>query len=67
MAMLAEQTGANRVVTGTKIPYPLGDPTLPEEADKELRRGIVRCTLKALQADVSGPTIFVPETKYTAG
>jgi glycine reductase len=67
MTLLAKQIGANRVVTGTKIPYPCGDPTLPEEADKALRRGIVKCALKALQTDVSGPTVFTPEIKYTSG
>ena len=60
MTMLAKQIGANRVVTGTKIPHPCGDPTLPEETDRALRREIVKCGLSALQTEVSGPTVFVP-------
>ena len=67
MTMLAKQIGANRVVTGAKIPHPCGDPTLPEAADLALRRGIVESALKAMQTDVSGPTVFVPTVKYTSG
>ena len=67
MSMLAQQVGANRIVTGAKIPHPCGDPTLPEEADIALRREIVKCALNALQTDVSSPTIFVPDVVYTSG
>ena len=67
MSMMAKQLGANRVITGTKIPHPMGDPSLPPEADKALRRKIVDCTLTALQSDVDGPTIFVPNVSFTSG
>ena len=67
MSMLAQQVGANRIVTGAKIPQPCGDPTLPEEADKALRREIVKCALSALQTDVSNSTISVPDVVYTSG
>lgn len=67
MTMLAKQLGAKRIVTGTKIPHPCGDPTLPEDADRVLRREILKCAFKALQTDVSGPTIFVPDVKYASG
>lgn len=67
MTMLARQLGANRIVTGTKIPHPCGDPTLPPDADRKLRREIVRCALTALRAEVSGPTVFVPDVQYTSG
>ena len=67
MSMLAQQVGANRIVTGAKIPHPCGDPTLPEEADKALRREIVKCALSTLQTDVSSPTISVPDVVYTSG
>ncbi len=66
MSMVGKQMGANRVITGTKITHPCGDPTLPEEADRALRREIVKCALSALQADVSKPTIFVPGVKYAS-
>ena len=67
MSMMGKQLGANRVITGTKIPHPCGDPTLPEEADKALRRTIVTCALDALQTDVDGPTVFVPGATFTSG
>ena len=67
MTMLAKQIGANRIVTGTKIPHPCGDPTLPEEADQALRREIVQSALSALQTEVSSPTVFIPDVKYALG
>ena len=67
MSMLANQLGANRVITGTKIPHPLGDPNLPSEADLTLRRGIIECALNALQTDVVSPTIFTPDIAFTSG
>ena len=66
MTMLAKQIGANRIITGVKIPHPCGDPTLPETADLALRREIVNRALGALQTDVSGPTVFVPDGTYTS-
>ena len=60
MSMLGKQTGANRTVTGVKIPHPCGDPNLPVEADLALRREIVETALSALQTQVDSPTIFVP-------
>ena len=67
MSMLGKQTGANRTVTGVKIPHPCGDPNLPVEADLSIRREIVKCALEALKTDVSGPTVFVPDIVYTSG
>ena len=66
MSMLAKQIGANRIVTGVKILHPCGDPGLPEDADRALRREIVKCALSALQTDVDGPTIFVPDVTYAS-
>ncbi len=67
MSAMGKQLGANRVITGTKIPHPCGDPTLSQEADKSLRREIINCALSALQTDVDGPTIFTPEVSFTSG
>lgn len=67
MTMLGKQVGTHRIVTGTKIPHPCGDPNLPKEADRALRREIVKCTLGALQTGVRSPTVFVPDVKYTLG
>ena len=67
LTMVAKQVGANRVVTGTKIPHPCGDPNQTEESDKALRREIVRTALAALGTQVSGATIFVPCVTFTSG
>lgn len=62
MTMVAKQLGANRVISGHKIPHPCGDPALSAEADHALRHALVQCALDALQRDVSSPTIFTPNT-----
>jgi glycine reductase complex component B subunit gamma len=67
MCSMGKQLGANRIITGTKIPHPCGDPTLSAEADRVLRREIVGCALRALQADLRDPTIFTPSITYTTG
>ena len=67
MAALAKQMKSNRIVVGTKIPHPCGDPNLPIEADRALRREIVRTALRVLQTEVSGPTVVVPDISYTSG
>ncbi len=67
MAAMARQLGTNRIIMGTKIPHPCGDPNLSPEADKALRREIVKCALGALQAEVNGPTVFTPNITYTSG
>ncbi len=50
--------GANRIVPATAIPYPLGDPHLPPEEDKALRRKLVMKALEALQTEVTEQTVF---------
>lgn len=55
---LAMQAGANRVVQGVKIEHVCGDPTLPPEADRALRRRIVERALDALGTAVKGPTVL---------
>jgi len=65
MTSIGKQVGANRVITGTNIPHPCGDPNMPEDQDLALRREIIKCALKALQTKVEGPTVFVPDVKYT--
>ncbi len=50
--------GANRIVPGVGIPYPLGNPPLGEEASKKIRRNMVERALKALQTEVTEQTVF---------
>ena len=65
MTMLAKQIGANRIITGVKIPHPCGDPALPPEVDYALRKEIVERALDALQTDVSDSTDFAPNVVAT--
>ena len=50
--------GQSRIIPGRAIPYVLGDPTLPQEREKAYRRALVEHALRALTAEVSGPTLF---------
>ncbi|ETP73022.1 selenoprotein B, glycine/betaine/sarcosine/D-proline reductase family [Lachnospiraceae bacterium JC7] len=50
--------GANRIVPAIAIPHPLGNPSLPKEEEKALRRKIVEKALKALTTEVTGQTVF---------
>ena len=67
MTMLGKQIGANRIVPGAKIAHVCGDPTLPVEEDVTLRNNIVERALEAVQTEVTGPTVFELNVKYTAG
>lgn len=50
--------GANRIVPGVGIPYPLGDPAQGGTDSYKLRLDLVRRALKALQTEVDGQTVF---------
>ena len=50
--------GANRIVPGVGIPYPMGDPLQGEEDSKAIRERLVRRALKALQTPVESQTVF---------
>lgn len=50
--------GANRIVPTVAIPHPLGNPELPPDEEKLLRRALVEKALKALQTEVEGQTVF---------
>ena len=50
--------GANRIVPTVAIPYPLGNPWLSEDGEKQLRRDLVRKALKALETEVHGQVVF---------
>lgn len=67
VSQLGHQAGANRVIAGTKVPHPCGDPGMPPEADRVIRRKIVETALAALQTDVDRPTIFKPDITFTYG
>ena len=50
--------GANRIVPTVAIPYPLGNPALSMDDEKELRRKLVKKALRALETPVSEQTVF---------
>lgn len=50
--------GANRIVPAVAIPHPLGNPALEPEEEKKLRRKLVEKSLKALEIEVDGQTVF---------
>ncbi|MBI4525966.1 MAG: hypothetical protein HY695_19385 [Deltaproteobacteria bacterium] len=64
---LARTIGANRVVQGTRIPHPCGDPSLPSDDDFRLRKDIVATALKSLETSVDGPTLFAPASAISIG
>ena len=53
-------TGANRVVRGSRIEHVVGDPALGPEKDYAFGMRIVRAALHALQTEVTAPTLFSP-------
>ena len=50
--------GANRIVPAIAIPHPLGNPALPMEEEKNIRRQILDKALHALSTEVTEQTIF---------
>ncbi|MBI2857403.1 MAG: glycine/betaine/sarcosine/D-proline family reductase selenoprotein B [Chloroflexi bacterium] len=55
---IALQRRIPRIVQGIRIQHPLGEPTLPAEKDRQLRKEIVMKALKALETPVESPTVF---------
>lgn len=55
---ISESVGANRIVPTIAIPFPVGNPNLPENEEYNLRKEMVGRALKALSTDVDKPTQF---------
>ncbi len=55
---ISKTVGANRIVPAIAIPHPLGDPSLPREEEKALRKSIVARALEALETEVDDQTVF---------
>lgn len=50
--------GANRIIPTVAIPYPLGNPSLPPEEERDLRRRLVSNALAALTTEVEDQRVF---------
>lgn len=48
---IAKMVGSNRVVLGNGIVHVAGDPNLPANEEKDLRRRLVQKALDALESD----------------
>ncbi len=60
MTPVALMVGSNRIIPGSGIAHPLGNPDLAPKAEKTLRRTIVGRALEALQTDVTEQKVFPP-------
>ena len=58
---IAKMVGVNRIVQGRAVTNPVGDPSLPEEQEKDLRREYILKALELLQKEVDGPTVLTVE------
>jgi len=50
--------GANRIVPAVAIPYPLGNPELSKDGERDMRLDIVKRALQALQTEVEEQKVF---------
>jgi glycine reductase len=55
---ISKTVGANRILPTVAIPHPLGNPALPPEGEKSIRRKLVERALLALTTEVDGQTVF---------
>ncbi len=55
---ISQSVGANRIVPTVAIPYPLGNPKLTAEEEKQLRKELVEKALVALSTNVDEQTVF---------
>ncbi len=55
---ISESVGANRIVPTVAIPYPVGNPNLSKEVEKDLREKLVKRAIVALGTEVEETTYF---------
>jgi glycine reductase complex component B subunit gamma len=60
MADLARQVNASRITVGVKIAHPCGDPSVPVEEDRALRRAILCAALGTLEEPVATQVVVSP-------
>lgn len=50
--------GANRIVVGTGIQHPLGNPKLSAEEERRQRRRLLECAIQSLTTDLQEQRVF---------
>ncbi len=55
---IAASIGPNRIVQGSSIPHPLGNPSLEKDQEFEFRLAIVKKAILALTDDIQKQTVF---------
>ena len=58
MTPVSMSLGCNRIVKSYGIPFPFCDPQMPEEVQTEQREDMFLKVLKALETNVTEPTVF---------
>jgi glycine reductase len=60
LSSVALSVGANRIIRGTAITHPAGEPTRPPEREREFRLSLVRQALGTLQMRLEAARVFEP-------
>lgn len=55
---ISVSVGANRIIPTVAIPFPLGNPALTMQEEKDIRRHLVERALMALETPVEEQTVF---------
>ena len=55
---IAASIGANRVVQGSSIPHPTGNPSMEREKELAFRKNLVGTALTALETKLSEKKVF---------
>lgn len=55
---ISQSVGANRIVPTIAIPYPVGNPSLENEQEVQLRAALVKKAVNALGTEVKEVTVF---------
>lgn len=57
---VALAAGANRIVYGSGVMHPTGDPTRPSEDERAWREQVVATAIKALETPIETAQVFDP-------
>lgn len=55
---IAENVGANRIVSGGHFTHPIGNLDLPPDRERDYRRQVLLTALKAVTEMPAGPTVY---------